>query len=194
MKVTFNTHVDNDCLLVTFRPTETPEYEHVDNITLIKEGNDIVGLNIFNARSALGIDALDGVEANDSTLAIINRVLEEKGISKVTPDLSHKFVIGQVEEIEAHPEADKLSVCQVNVGSETLQIVCGAPNVDKNQKVVVAKVGAFMPSGLYIKPSKLRGVESKGMICSRQELGLSDDGVKGIYVLEEGKVGEEFYF
>lgn len=194
MKVTFNSHVDNDCLLVTLKPADTPEYETIDNITVIKDGDEIVGLNIFDARNTLGIDALDTIESNTTTVEVINRVLEEKGISKIAPDVSHKFVIGKVEEIEAHKDADKLSVCQVNVGDARLQIVCGAPNVDKDQKVVVARVGAFMPNGLYIKPSELRGVYSEGMICSRSELGMTDDGVKGIYVLEDGEVGEEFYF
>lgn len=194
MKVTFNSHIDNDCLLVTLKPTDTPDYESVDNITVIKDGDEIAGFNIFDASSTLGIDALDTIEANAATVEIINRVLRDKGISKISPDLSHKFVIGKIEEIEAHKDADKLSVCQVNVGDERLQIVCGAPNVDKNQKVVVAKVGAFMPNGLYIKSSELRGVHSAGMICSRTELGLTDDGVKGIYVLADGEIGEEFYF
>src|SRR5699024_4676840 len=76
------------------------------------------------------------------------------------------------EEKGTHENADKLSVCNVDVGEEILQIVCGAPNVDKGQKVVVAKIGAIMPSGLEIKPTKLRGVPSNGMICSKKELGL----------------------
>ena len=59
---------------------------------------------------------------------------------------------------EKHPNADKLSVCTVDVGSETVQIVCGAPNVDAGQKVVVAKVGAVMPSGMVIRDAELRGV------------------------------------
>ena len=60
-----------------------------------------------------------------------------------------------MEEKEKHPNADKLSVCKVNVGDEVLQIVCGAPNVEAGQKVVVAKIGAVMPSGMVIKPSQL---------------------------------------
>ena len=75
-------------------------------------------------------------------------------------------------EKEKHKNADKLSVCKVDVGTDTLQIVCGAPNVDAGQKVVVAKIGAVMPSGLVIQPSELRGVPSQGMICSAKELQL----------------------
>ncbi|QGQ97986.1 phenylalanine--tRNA ligase subunit beta [Paenibacillus psychroresistens] len=84
-------------------------------------------------------------------------------------------VVGYVVSREKHPDADKLSVCTIDVGqSENLQIVCGAPNVTAGQKVPVALVGANLPDGLHIKRAKLRGVESQGMICSAKELGLND--------------------
>ena len=96
-------------------------------------------------------------------------------------------VVGEVVECEKHPEADKLSVCQVNVGGdEILQIVCGAPNVAKGQKVLVALVGAEL-GDFKIKKAKLRGVESKGMICAEDELGLGTDH-SGIMVLNENAV------
>lgn len=98
-------------------------------------------------------------------------------------------VVGHVVSKEKHPEADKLNVCQVNVGEEELQqIVCGAPNVDAGQNVIVARPGAKLPGGIKIKKAKLRGVESNGMICSLQELGIEGRLVpkayaEGIYVL-----------
>ena len=98
-------------------------------------------------------------------------------------------VVGYVVSKEKHPEADKLNVCQVDVGEEELQqIVCGAPNVDAGQKVIVARPGAKLPGGIKIKKAKLRGVESNGMICSLQELGVEGRLVpkayaEGIYVL-----------
>ncbi|MFA6647290.1 MAG: phenylalanine--tRNA ligase subunit beta [Candidatus Izemoplasmatales bacterium] len=96
------------------------------------------------------------------------------------------LVIGHVKSMEKHENADKLNVCQVDVGNEILQIICGAPNVDVNQKVIVAKVGAVLPGDFKIKKAKIRGVESFGMICSLQELGIQefDSDEKGIYVLE----------
>lgn len=94
------------------------------------------------------------------------------------------LVIGHVLECGRHPDADKLSVCKVDVGSEILDIVCGAPNVAKGQYVVVAPVGATLPGGLTIKKAKLRGQPSNGMICSERELGLSEDH-SGIMVLED---------
>ncbi len=102
-----------------------------------------------------------------------------------------KVVVGYVLERERHPEADKLSICKVDVGEEdALQIICGASNVDKGQKVPVALVGAKLPDGTKIKKAKLRGVESIGMICSSSELGMNDKllpkhKTEGILVLPE---------
>jgi len=94
-----------------------------------------------------------------------------------------KIVVGHVLERAQHPEADKLSVCTVDVGqAEPLQIVCGAPNVAQGQKVPVALIGTTMPGGMEIKKAKLRGVVSCGMICSERELGLSEEHA-GIMVL-----------
>ncbi|MFM1652011.1 phenylalanine--tRNA ligase subunit beta [Brevibacillus sp. B_LB10_24] len=107
-----------------------------------------------------------------------------------------QVVVGYVKECGKHPDADRLNVCIVDAGQgEDLQIVCGAPNVAKGQKVPVALVGAKLPGGVHIKRSKLRGVESQGMICSAKELGLNDkllakDQQEGIMVLpSDAEVG-----
>ncbi len=99
-------------------------------------------------------------------------------------DNIEEIVIGHVVERAKHPEADKLSVCKVDVGqAELLDIVCGAPNIAQGQKVPVALVGTTMPDGMVIKKAKLRGQPSFGMICSERELGLTDDH-SGIMVLD----------
>ncbi len=85
-----------------------------------------------------------------------------------------KIVIGKVVACEKHPDADKLSVCEVDIGTAVRQIVCGASNVREGLYVAVATAGAQMPSGLTIKPVKLRGVESDGMLCSAAEIGLTE--------------------
>lgn len=97
------------------------------------------------------------------------------------------LVVGYVESIEKHPDATKLNVCQVNLGDKVEQIVCGAPNVDKGQYVVVSKVGAVLPGGFKIKQSNIRGVESNGMICSLAELGIDKKFVdaSGIHVIKQ---------
>lgn len=86
---------------------------------------------------------------------------------------SDSLVVGFVETKEKHPNADTLSLLQVNVGNEVLQIVCGAPNVAAGQYVIVAKEGTLLPGDFLIKRTKIRGIESCGMVCSLQELGIA---------------------
>jgi len=98
--------------------------------------------------------------------------------------VANGVVIGYVEQCEKHPDADKLNVCQVNVGNEVRQIVCGASNVRAGIHIALATVGAELPGDLKIKEAKLRGVESHGMICSAKEIGLPSMG-EGIMILDE---------
>ena len=94
------------------------------------------------------------------------------------------LVIGEVLECEEHPDSDHLHVCKVDIGEEVLDIVCGAPNVRKGLKVILAKAGAKLPGGIEIKKGMIRGKESNGMICSIEELGLESKFLK-----EEDKAG-----
>ncbi|MCH8478633.1 MAG: phenylalanine--tRNA ligase subunit beta, partial [Wenzhouxiangella sp.] len=98
-------------------------------------------------------------------------------------------VVGEVLAVEPHPDADRLRVCQVAGDSEQRTIVCGAPNVRVGIKVPLATLGTELPGGLKIKPAKLRGVRSEGMLCSEPELGLGEDA-GGLMVLpEEAETG-----
>jgi phenylalanyl-tRNA synthetase beta chain len=111
--------------------------------------------------------------------------------SEVVTDFSSldHIVVGEVKSAEKHPDADKLKVCMVSDGKETYNVVCGAPNVDKDQKIVFAKVGAVLPGDFKIGKAKIRGVESFGMICSERELGISEEH-EGIMVLDDScKIG-----
>lgn len=124
--------------------------------------------------------------SDDEIYRILNNIgLEVESISKI--NVPKNVVIGKVLEKTKHENADRLSVCKVDIGREVLQIVCGAKNVDKNQFVPVAKVGAKL-GDLEIKKGDLRGVESNGMICSSTEIGLPKIE-NGIFVLDES-IGE----
>ncbi len=107
--------------------------------------------------------------------------------------LYENFVVGFVKERQKHPNADKLSLCKVEVGGEEYPIVCGAPNVDAGQKIILAKVGAKIPNeDFVISKAKIRGEESMGMICSERELGISNNH-EGIMVLDDNlKSGTTF--
>ena len=99
-------------------------------------------------------------------------------------------LVGKVELVEKHPEADRLTVCTVSLGSEKKRVVCGAPNVQSGQKIAYAPVGSKLPTGAQIGQANIRGIESAGMICSEFELGLGTDK-DGIMVLDSGVVGKK---
>ena len=118
--------------------------------------------------------------------------LEVDGVEKAAPEFSG-VVVGEILSREQHPDADKLGVCQVNIGAEeNLQIVCGAKNAAAGMKVAVATVGAKLPGDFKIKKAKLRGVQSLGMICSASELGLeeSSDGIMSLKA--DAPLGKDF--
>jgi len=96
--------------------------------------------------------------------------------------LDPAIIVGRVLEASPHPNADRLRLCVVDVGSAKLSIVCGASNVAAGQSVAVAQIGARLPDGTKLRKTKIRGVESEGMICSERELGLSQEA-EGIWVL-----------
>lgn len=115
---------------------------------------------------------LSGVSAAELADKITKSGIEVEGVEKKSEGLKG-VVIGHVLECEKHPDADKLNKCLVDIGAEEpVQIICGAPNVGKGQKVAVATVGAVLPGNFKIKKAKLRGEVSNGMICSLQELGI----------------------
>ncbi|NOZ63892.1 MAG: phenylalanine--tRNA ligase subunit beta [Caldiserica bacterium] len=102
-------------------------------------------------------------------------------------------IVGEVLKVSPHPNADKLSVCEVFTGKEKVQVVCGAPNVREGIKSPLALVGAVLPGGMKIEKRKIRGVESTGMLCSEKELAVGEDA-SGIWILPpETRVGEEIY-
>ncbi|QGH35360.1 DUF4479 domain-containing protein [Gracilibacillus salitolerans] len=199
MFVYYNQKGVGDVLLFPVKNSEKVTFESFGDVVRIidEKTNEVVGYNVFRASNYF-TDLSDGkIKVTEELFAEMKKAFEQNNLKEpLDLDLSPKFVVGYVSEIQPHENADKLRVCQVDVGNDQLQIVCGAPNVDQGQKVVVAKVGAIMPSGLEIKPTKLRDVDSYGMICSQKELGLPNaPKEKGIYVLPADKeVGTEFQF
>ncbi|OWJ89466.1 phenylalanine--tRNA ligase subunit beta [Pseudomonas sp. A46] len=114
-------------------------------------------------------------------------------VDSVTPVAGafNGVVVGEVLSTEQHPDADKLRVCQVSSGSETFQVVCGAPNVRPGLKIPFAMIGAELPGDFKIKKAKLRGVESNGMLCSASELKISDDNDGLMELPADAVVGQD---
>ncbi|WP_221794591.1 phenylalanine--tRNA ligase subunit beta [Oceanobacter mangrovi] len=135
------------------------------------------------------------VQPNASTQELVDQItlagLEVDGVEAVAGEFSG-VVVGQVVTREQHPDADKLSLCQVTDGTETFQIVCGAPNVRAGLKIPFAKIGAVLPGDFKIKKAKLRGVESFGMLCAEKELGISDANDGLMELPDSAPVGTDF--
>lgn len=138
------------------------------------------------------------IDISDEDLKELARKITESGINveKIITNHIDNLTIGEVVECVDHPDSDHLHVCQVNIGDKITQIVCGAPNARKGIKVIVALPGAILPGDFEIKTSKIRGVESNGMLCALYELGLEEKTEeaynKGICELgSDAKVGAD---
>ena len=132
---------------------------------------------------------MSGITPEEYNHALTMSGSKVEGIENIG-DKIQNIVTGKILSVEKHPDADKLKVCMLDVGTETLQIVTGADNVKPGQTVPVAKDGALLPDGTKIKKGKLRGVESNGMLCSYEEIGMTKedfpDAEYGILILEDG--------
>ncbi|MDT2829137.1 DUF4479 domain-containing protein [Enterococcus viikkiensis] len=188
-----------DTLMVIVKNDENKEnrVERKGNIARVQtvEGTT-VAWNFFDVSDYLSIKGNGQVELTEKEIDQLNEQLKRTGFEeRLVADLTPKFVVGYVKTCIDHPDSDHLHITETKIdGGETLQIVCGAANIEAGQKVVVAKPGVMMPDGMMIWPGSLRGIESYGMICSAKELHLPNaPEKKGILVLDENaKTGEKF--
>jgi tRNA-binding protein len=201
MNVYYNREGIGDVLLIEIKNGEKHQftYEKKEKVVkIVDQEKRTLGFNIYDASEfGLDIEQPGPVDTTQDLVERIQKVIQDHGFNdQLRVDLSPKFVVGEIIKTEGHPDADRLKVCEVNTGTERLSIVCGGPNAAKGQKVVVAKVGAIMPSGLVIKEASLRGVDSFGMICAARELDLKNaPQEKGILELPDTyQVGDEFVF
>ena len=135
--------------------------------------------------------------ATDATAEVIaakltNLGLEVESLHDRAANL-HPFIVAKVVSAEPHPNDDKLKVCKVDTGKEVLEVICGAPNARCGMKCVFARAGTTVPgTGLLLKATMIRGVESNGMLCSMREMGLSDEHEGIIDLPAEAPVGAPF--
>ena len=194
----YNKNGIGDVLIVKIKNSgNTSEYKRIDDISVLYENEEVIGYNIFDFSNYEVLEECGYVHAlKEDTLNKINEKLQSLGLPLISNEKEGGFKVGLVIECEDHPDSDHLHVCKVDIGSEVLQIVCGAANVEKGKKVVVATPGTMMMDGSLIIPSSLRGVPSNGMLCSKRELNLTKDTARvGLYLLgDEYSVGDVFDF
>lgn len=166
-------------LLLTAPGRGDVHFQQSGDLVRINDGKDhLLGYNLLHASHYLPeLGTYQGqVFLTDAMIAKLNTLLQAENFADVlTDDQAARFVVGYVQSVKPHPDSDHLQITQTQIGSDpdqTVQIVSGSPNMQADIKVVVAKVGAMMPSGQIIWPGALRGVESDGMIVSGRELAL----------------------
>ena len=136
------------------------------------------------------VEIKESIEEVANALTMIGQEVEA---IEIQGENLENVVIGQIVEFDRHPNSDRLTLLKVNVGEgETLQIICGATNHKLNDKVVVAKIGATLPGDFKIKKSKIRDVESYGMLCSEEELGFAKESDGIIILPEDAPIGKEY--
>lgn len=193
----YNYHTIGDVLLI-ISDLETKPNRVVKNgdVTSLYLDDKLIGINIFNISNVLKIKS-NGliVLPLKEMIDVINNILINANVETLDYKKESGFKVGKVLTCEEHPDSDHMHVLTVDIGSEVLDIVCGAPNVKEGQKVVVATLGTTMFDGKKIVPSSLRGIKSNGMLCSPRELHLAGaPNVRGILVLDDDAIiGEDFF-
>ena len=194
----YNKNLIGDVLLISIdNELSTTHIKSFDDITLIYHEDELTGINIFNFSSVVKIKnegrivlpPNEMIDAINSKLSLVSDI-------KLPYVTETGFKVGKILTVEEHPESNHLHILTVDIGSEVLDIVCGAYNVKENMCVVVATVGTIMMDGTIIKPGKLLGEVSNGMCCSPKELGLKMDyPLHHLLVLDEEKVtlGQDFF-
>jgi tRNA-binding protein len=194
----YNKNLIGDVLLISIdNELTTTSIKTFDDITLVYHDDILTGINIFNFSGVVKIKnegrivlpPNEMIDAINSKLSLISEI-------KLPYVTETGFKVGKILTVDEHPESSHLHILTVDIGSEVLDIVCGAYNVKENMLVVVATIGTVMMDGTVIKPGKLLGEVSNGMCCSPKELGLKlDYPLHHLLVLDEDKVtiGQDFF-
>ena len=193
----YNYHTIGDVLLIiSDLETKTNRVIKNGDVTSLYLDDKLIGINIFNISNVLKIKS-NGliVLPLKEMIDVINNILINANVETLEYKKESGFKVGKVLTCEEHPDSDHMHFLTVYIGSEVLDIVCGAPNVKEGQKVVVATLGTTMFDGKKIVPSSLRGIKSNGMLCSPRELHLEGaPNVRGILVLDDdATIGEDFF-
>lgn len=178
-----------DSLIICIKNLTPTEVSNNKEYAILKNEKEIIGINIFNFSKYTKLQ--EGMINPDKK--IIELIKEITKID-LTNNVEKNFVVGEIVDINKI-ENSNANLCKVKVNeTHLLNIVCGASNVKKNCKVVVANIDTFMPDGTFINKGKVYGFESYGMICSKKELNIIDlENQKGIYILPpETKCGTNF--
>lgn len=194
----YNYRTVGDVLMAIIDNEKTATHSKIiNNITLIFNNEALIGINFFKISEICKIKSVGKIVLPPNALIdMLNSLLLPVCDYQLDYVKDSMFVVGKIIECDEHPESDHLHVLKVDIGTEILDIVCGAYNARVGLLCVVAKVGAMMMNGAVIKPGKLLGEVSNGMCCSPRELGMDVDyPLHHILELDENEVriGQDFF-
>ncbi|ATZ21830.1 YtpR family tRNA-binding protein [Mesoplasma tabanidae] len=178
-----------NCLMLAFNNKPITASEKINNVLILKNENNIVGINIFDVKKEINKNFI----INEPEIyEYISYELKDVIVLKNLP----QFIVGKIIKCNKIPDTH-LSACEVDIKSEVLKIVCGAKNAREGIYVVVATDGSWMPNGVQIVKGKLRGFDSEGMLCSAKELGIEEgkfnsDGIIELSEKYQINLGKEF--
>ena len=170
-------------------------YLKKENVVVIYHLEKMIGINVYDPLRWIK-NLKPGIlrQMNLTDIGILNHQFKQLGIDWTLDSFQSGFVVGEVKQVDVHPDADALFVCQVHVGSKTLQIVTNSQKVKVNHRVVVALPGAMLLDGQVLQEGMMLKVLSQGMFCSEKTLGISPETQVGVYLLDDSfSVGKDFY-
>lgn len=195
MKVALFYNKENvgDVLIIKGSDKVATSYKKINDLVVIYNEEEIIGYNLFNA-SLLDNNLVKGINYHPSKELInkINEILKLNNLEEIDV-IEPNFRVGLVKECE-DIEGTHLHLCKVDIKDEVLQIVCGAKNVKEGVLVVVAMIGTIMNDGTIISKGQLKGFDSYGMLCSKRELNIPTEEVRGLLLLDsnEYNIGDKF--
>lgn len=177
----------NDTMTLVINNNKPTKVENHGEYSILFHDDILIGINVFNVSKKINLP--NGFLYPDDKIINLVDKLTNMNVGQYN---NPKFIVGRIDEIIPVPNTN-LNQCLVFNGYAQMKIICGATNVKKDSKVVVANAGAALPSGIIINISKVMNVESEGMLCSRKELFNEDQKSDGILILNDTyKVGSEF--
>lgn len=184
-------------MLAIYLQQTLPATHHLkkEKMMFIYHQDKLIGINVFQPKTLIK-DLDQGLIRRmiPASIAVLNQTFQHHGVNLVLPSFESGFIVAEVQQVEPHPDADALFVCQVNIGTKVIQIVTNAQKVKPGYRLVVALPGAMLLDGQVLQEGMMLKVLSQGMFCSEKALGITPETQVGVYRLDDQRsIGKDFY-
>jgi tRNA-binding EMAP/Myf-like protein len=184
-------------MLAIYVEQTLPATHHLkkDKMIFIYHQDKLIGVNVFQPKTLIK-DLDQGLirRMNPASIAVLNQTFQQQGMNVVLPMFESGFIVAEIQQVEPHPDANALFVCQVNIGTKVIQIVTNSQKVKPSHRLVVALPGAMLRDGQVLQEGMMLKVLSQGMFCSEKTLGINPETQVGVYLLDDQRpIGKDFY-